>query len=734
LSLPRLDEAVTIDGTLDDAAWARAARLTGFSQYQPIDGRPAEERTEVLAWYSPSAVYFAIVAMDRHPGSIRATVADRDRLDQDDTVTIFLDTFNDRRRAFFFGVNPFGIQEDGVQTEGSSGGANRNDGSRRFGTTIDKSPDYQFESKGRLTAQGFVVEVRIPFRSLRYPNGSRQQWRLNVLRKVQRTGYQDTWAEISRTDPSFLAQAGTIELRDLKPGIVAEAQPFFTTRMSGARASAAGPFVRDSADPDAGVNVRVGLPGFSVDATVNPDFSQVESDAGLVTVNERFALFYAEKRPFFLEGIELFATPNQLVYTRRIADPAAGAKVTGKFGPLGIAYLTALDEGERERQLVTIARARADVGTASTVGVALTDREGDFAVNRVLAADARLVFRKLYFVQGQLGTSWTREGDSSRSAPLWLAEFDRTGRNFGFNYKVNAIGEGFNAASGYVPRTDAVEAHAFNRVSFFPSAGRMVESVRLQFNVTRWWRYAGFLDAAPIEGTDNPTVTMVLRGGWNINAGVRREFYRFDPAAYTGYGVMADGRVLPFEPASVAADLDVFNATVTTPVYRAMNGSVEARYGEVPLFAEAGRGRERRHVASLSVRPTTSIRATASGTVATLERASGAEFARTVIARLSMEYQPRRSIFFRLVPEYRTERYVQLRDDRGRPLVSSGVPVRPLDRRGLHWDALFSYQPSPGTVAFFGYGSSLDADPAFGSPLRRSSDGFFVKLAYLFRR
>jgi hypothetical protein len=738
VELPRLDDlesdAVAIDGQLDEPAWSRAARLTGFSQYQPIDGRPARERTEVLVWYSPSALYFAIIADDGEPSSIRATSADRDRLDQEDTVTIFLDTFADRRRAFFFGVNPFGVQEDGVQTEGASGtGANRNDGARRFGTTIDKSPDYRFDSKGQLTPNGYVVEVRIPFRSLRFPNGAQQSWRLNVLRKVQRTGYQDTWTEVRRSNPSFLAQAASVDLHDLRRGVVAEVQPFVTATVTGER-SERSDFIRGSANPDAGINARVSVSGIALDATVNPDFSQVESDAGLVTVNERFALFYNEKRPFFLEGVELFATPNQLVYTRRVVDPLAGAKVTGKVGGLGLAALTALDEAGGARHMVTAARLRKDLGAASTAGVTLTDREGTSDSNRVVAADARIVFG-LYYVQGQLGHSWTTTGDAARKAPLWLGEFDRTGRNFGFNYKVNAIGNGFDAAAGYVPRQDVVEAHAFNRVSFFGPAGNLFESVRLQLNFTRFWHYSDFLEGPPLEGDDNPTVTVLLRGGWNVNTAIRRDFYRFDPQNYAGYEIAASTGPIPFVPPQGLSDLYSTDITVTTPVYRAFNGTFEIRRGGAALFDEAARGRERRYIASANVRPTQSLRlATTLTMVQLLRDADGSEFARTAIPRLVGEYQATRAIFLRLVGEYRSERYAAFVDPMGRPLLSGGLPIQPPVRRGLRVDALFSYQPSPGTVAFFGYGSTLDPDPAHvEGRLRRTSDGFFVKLSYVFR-
>ncbi|HQX81405.1 MAG TPA: DUF5916 domain-containing protein, partial [Vicinamibacterales bacterium] len=299
-SIPRVEETVVIDGRLDEPAWSKAARLTGFSEYRPVDSQRASERTEVLVWYSPEALHFGIIAHDSDPSSVRATQADRDNLDREDSVRIYLDTFNDRRRAFVFGVNPLGAQEDGVQTEGAFSAG------RTFGGVVDLSPDYQFDSRGQLTPEGYVVEVRIPFKSLRYPSADQVKWGINVLRKTQRTGREDTWTDAKRV-ASFLGQTGTMTgLYEMKRGVVTEVQPFVTGATNGTR-QADGRFSRSGVDIEPGVNVRLGFTNLSLDATVNPDFSQVESDAAQVTVNERFALFFAEKRPFFLEGIELFA-------------------------------------------------------------------------------------------------------------------------------------------------------------------------------------------------------------------------------------------------------------------------------------------------------------------------------------------------------------------------------------------------------------------------------------------
>ncbi len=738
-AIPRIEAEVKIDGQLDEPAWSQAVRLNGFWQYQPVDGRPAEEKTEVLAFYSPSAIHFAIIAHDSAPGTIRATVADRDNLGSDDTVTIFLDTFNDRRRAFFFGVNPLGAQEDGVQTEGAFNAGSAWGGGNFQGGTLDKSPDYKWDSAGLVTEQGYTVEIRIPFKSLRYPGNGPQRWGINIQRKVQRTGYTDTWTDVRRASNSFLGQAGTMEgLHDLKRGVVTEVQPFITASENGAR-TATGNFSRDKIKVNPGVNMRLGFTNMSIDATVNPDFSQVESDAGQVTVNQRFALFYAEKRPFFLEGIELFSTPNQLVYTREIVDPIVGGKFTGKFGRFGVAYLNAVDDVPEDGHAVfNITRIRVDLGANSLAGVTYTDRMTANDSNRVLALDSRLTFKKLYYVQGQLGRSWDVSSGNSTSAPLWSAEFDRTGRAWGFNYKLNGIGESFQARSGYVPRNDIVDGHAFNRFTVYGGRGAILESFSTTFSVSRIWRYGGFLSDPAVEGNESLNFMFQMRGGWMLSSRSQRGFVRFDRKMYEGYQVQrTPGIITAFVMPEILSGNYGENFTVTTPTFRAFGGSIQIGYGKSPIFPEAANGRETVAALTAKIRPTDTVRVEATGTISHLTRVrDGSEFARTVIPRIKVEYQPRRSLFFRVVGEYRSQRQAALRDPRtGDPLFADGTVSTAQRFNGLRLDMLFSYEPTPGTAAFFGYGSSLDTDRTFGiADLQRASDGFFVKLAYQFRR
>jgi len=728
--IPRIAEAeVLIDGVLDEPVWRRATRLTGFWQYQPVDGRPAEEQTEVLIWYAPDAIHFGVIAHDRNPAAIRATVADRDNIDNDDHVILDLDTFHDRRRAFSFGVNPLGAQSDGVRSEGSGQASSLIPGS------TDLNPDFTWESKGRITDQGYEIEIRIPFKSLRYPGGGRQIWGFNVTRVVKRTGYTDTWTDVRRANASFLGQEGALGgLHDLKRGVAIEAQPFVTATANGYRDEATDTYHREDINPDAGLNFRLGFTSYALDATINPDFSQVESDAGQVTVNERFALFFPEKRPFFLEGIELFGTPQTLVYTRRIVNPKVGAKLTGKFGQLGVAHLTAVDETADGDAWFNITRLRRDFGSNSIAGVTFTNRDQGDAHNRVVAGDFRYVWG-LYFAQVQYGASFTSDSTGSRNAPIWLAEWDRTGRSWGFNYQLNAQGAGFDDQAGFVNRlrSGVVNGHFFNRITFYGARGALLENLTLFGGPERTWLYDKFGFRPALEGDEYADVTFHLRGGWDLNGHVQRDFVDFQDSTYAGYAV--GGAAGP----AYSPDDDFSGFTglvgVTTPTWRQFGANLTYKRGRAAIFQEGTTGRGWQLTGELNLRPTTTVRIAATATLLRLDRLDGSEFARSTIPRLKLEYQPNRALFFRAIGEYRSERRAALLDPAtGQPLLVDGTPQAQADFNGLRVDLLASFEPTPGTVAFLGYGSSMESDAEFNwSRLHRVNDGFFLKLAYQMR-
>lgn len=743
LQPPRLEAEVTIDGVLDEPVWRQAARAEGFFQFRPVDSRPAEDSTVVLVWYSPTAIHFGILAYDQQPSSVRATLSDRDNIGSDDQVTIFLDTFNDRRRAYFFGVNPYGVQDDGVRSEGGFSASSGGSGS------TDRNPDFVWQSKGMKTDFGWVAELRVPFKSLRWNAGRELTWGFNAQRVTRRTGYEDTWTDVRRANASFLAQAGALTgIRDIQRGVVTEVQPTVTADFPGQRLGD-GRFDRGDVRHDVGVNFRFGFTQTTLDGTINPDFSQVESDAGLVTINERFALFFPERRPFFLEGVELFASPNNLVYTRTVANPLGGAKLTGKFGAMTVAHLTALDEFGQARDggvtgdtraVVNITRLRRDVGANSIAGVTLTNRDEDGDFNRVLSADTRLVFKQLYYLQAQVGASFTRDGrdDDLRSDPLWEVEVDRTGRAFGFNYKVTSIGDDFETWSGFVNRTGIVTARGFNRYSIYGARGALIEQASAFGGVSRIWRAGDLLAAEALEGSNELNLSARVRGGWNLSGKVEQAFVRFDPGAYANYTVAATGGgTTAFRPASGIFDALAANISVSTPTWRRWEGSLRFETSETAIFPEASEGRAQSATASVTLRPNASVRVFGTLRAQRLKRATdGSEFARTILPRLKVEVQPNRYLFFRLVAEYRSERQDALRDpSTGRAILVGGNPAdrRRTDRLRMDW--LASYEPTPGTIAFIGYGSTLNGDRALTlRSLERVEDGIFVKVAYLFRK
>ncbi|MFN0181047.1 MAG: carbohydrate binding family 9 domain-containing protein, partial [Gemmatimonadales bacterium] len=235
---PRIEAAVSIDGVLDEAVWSQAVRLDGFTQYSPVDGRPAAQATEVLVWYSPTAIHFGIRAT-ADVATVRAHLTDRDKgIIPDDYVEIQLGTFNDGRSAYIFAVNPLGVQADGALVEGNQARRGPGDSDRSGGREQpDLSPDYTFDSRGRVTETGYEIEVRIPFRTLRYQSAATQDWTFQVIRKSAQSGREDTWAPARRDATSFLAQHGKLTgLTGLNRGLVLEMNPIVTSSIAGAPA------------------------------------------------------------------------------------------------------------------------------------------------------------------------------------------------------------------------------------------------------------------------------------------------------------------------------------------------------------------------------------------------------------------------------------------------------------------------------------------------------------------
>src|SRR5437867_4506009 len=658
VAIPRVEAAATVDGALDEPVWRRAARLVGFSQYRPVDGRPAADSTQVLVWYAPDAVYFGIRAYEAHGNVVRATLADRDKIDADDRIQILLDTYDDHRRALLFAVNPLGVQEDGVWSDGFEAPAGGPQAGGRFDAVIDLNPDYVYESRGAPGTLAYVYK----------------------------------------------------------------------------------------GEPDLGGTLRWGITqNLSLNATANPDFSQVEADVGQVTANQRFPLFFPEKRPFFLEGLEQYDTPNRLIYTRRVGQPVAGGKLTGKVGATNIAYLTAVDDRGQsatgDNPIYNLLRLRRDLGASSTAGLVYTDRTDGDAYNRVFGTDLRVVWRKIWFSQAQLVGAWTRDAAAARAGTLWdLTMYDRTGRAYGNHGEIQGVSPDFVAAAGFVPRTNYVQMTIYNRFSWYGRPGDLVDQVSTFVGLTPLWRYDDFLHLrSTIEGGIQDTWTANLRGGWGITVNLSDLEQRFDSGAYTGYATDSAGT--PFALPHGLYNLLGGDIGVTTP-NRALTAAADVGYSAVPIFAEAAAGRQLATQMTLTWRPTQAVRIEGLWTHQGITRArDGSRFSIANIPRLKLEYQLTRYIFFRYVGQYFAQQREALEDPRtGLALVLDSSATARLGPAGgaatneLRSDFLFSYRPTPGTVLFFGYGASLTEPDAFRfQNLRRASYGFFLKASYLFR-
>ena len=754
VAIPRVEADIDVDGRLDEAPWSQAAMLNAFSQFAPSDGVPAADSTEVLVWYSRSAIYFGIRAFESH-GPPHATLADRDRIFSDDNVQILLGTFHDGRQAMLFAVNPLGVQADGVIIEGSGRGSSLNNNGIGVSTggrdAPDLSPDYPYQSRGRVTDWGYEVEVRIPFKSLRYQPGKEQSWGLNIVRQVKHSGFEDSWAPARRANASFLGQSGTLSgLHDLHRGLVMDLNPELTHKISGA--PGAGGYDYDVGNPELGGNLRWGITNnLTLNGTVKPDFSQVESDAGQVGFDPRVALFFPEKRPFFLDGSEQFAIPNQLIYTRRIVQPVVAAKLTGKTLGTDIGLLTAVDDHVAsatggDNPVFGILRVQRDVGGQSRVGLALTDRTEPGRGNQVADLDGRILFSGIYSLRFQGALSRTTVQSATTTAPLWGTQFDITGHNLGLSTGINAISEKFQSDAGFIQRSGIASAFVDPRLTIYGRPGSLLQSVVTDAYLNGVWRYDDFVHGRGIQNVRlHFNTSAQLQNGWSTGGGLFVESFGYDPGLYSGYAleVPATGGGLDTIPFTGQPRIRNFEGflQVNTPTWKHFDGNLFGLRGHDENFFEWASATITYFSAGLNWRPTDRARIGFTYLWQQIDR-------RTDGSAVSVDTgAPADRRISGVPPDLRPsgesvlQQHVDsLRDDSrtGAPILLAGPGgyTRATDRSTnvFQVDALFSYTPTPGTVFFFGYGSTLNDDGPFHfAQMARTQDGFFAKLSYLFR-
>jgi len=512
LEVPRATGPIVVDGRLDEPAWDRALVIPLPWETWPGENRPAPVETTCLVTWDEHHLYVAFRAAD-DPEGIRAHLSDRDRAFRDDLVGFAVDPFDDARRGFAFLVNPLGVQSDCVVTDSGAGGFR---GSLTGAPAEDWSWDAIWDAAARIGPDGWTAEIAVPLDALRFPREDGvQTWGFVPFRSrprsVRRTLYP---VPIDRDRSCWLCQVPRITgLRGIRPGKDVELDPTLTWGRSEARDPfPGGRFTTTDEETDLGLSARWGVtPNVSLDLALNPDFSQVEADAVVLDVNRTFTIFYPEKRPFFLEGADFFRTPYRAVHTRQVVDPSVGIKLTGKAGRDGGGFYLARDRVSHlvfpasqwststtlERANTTgVLRWRRDVGETSTVGVLLTDREGeDGYVNRVYGVDGTLRLDATNSVIFQFLRSDTRyPGDVAREFGQPRDLFHGRALSVNVNHRDRTWDlwfgwgrrtPGFRADAGFIPRVDTRELGGYAAYTLWGGPGDRLTSARFQVSAHR---------------------------------------------------------------------------------------------------------------------------------------------------------------------------------------------------------------------------------------------------------
>jgi hypothetical protein len=457
LEIPRLSSAPKIDGVLDNPVWeTQALKIEDFIQLAPKENGVPTEKTVAYLGYDAKHFYVAFRAFDSQASKVRCSITKRDGCMEDDWVFIMLDTFNEKRRAFSFLINPAGVQMDMMRIEE---GGNDN---------MDDSWDTVFLSEGKVDAEGYTVEMAIPFKSLRFPNEDLKTWNIVLGRNLPRTGEIILYPQFSRDIPGLLSNGQIYTLRGaVERSRNVEVMPFLTSLARGGETAERSKFAFEP-----GANFKLGVSSnMTVDLTANPDFSQIEADEPQIDYNLRYALRYNEKRPFFLEGMEIFSSPEiETVYTRQISDPIFGAKISGKAGRFTYGLLSAYDTHPVEslwdisdgtslagaKAFSNVFRTKADVGSGSYVGFTLTDKElGGGTWSRLGGLDGQLRFKdKVFFSFQALASSSSLESDRTSLAPGLYGELYYTDKHWTLGGYYKAMHPDFQASLGFVNRTD----------------------------------------------------------------------------------------------------------------------------------------------------------------------------------------------------------------------------------------------------------------------------------------
>ena len=501
--LPHIEQAAVIDGKIDEAVWQNALPIELKYENKPGEGTRARVATLAYIYEDGENLYVAIKADDPEPAQIRGSLRDRDALWMDDNVGIILDTFNDQRGAYQFYVNPLGVQADMRMSDTD-------------GWDEDDSWDAIWDSAGQITDEGYVVEMSIPFRALRFPDVEGPlTWNIAVWRNYPR----DTKVEMANYRSNRDLKCNICQFEQLKgfEQIAAsnnfQVTPTLTVSRNDTRETPDGEWQQGEVDNEAGFDLRWGVTQDMVlNATLNPDFSQVEADSGQLDVNNTYSLFFPEKRPFFLDGADYFSSERfDLVHTRNIAEPDYGTKLTGKSGEHSYGLLVANDQqstflipGNQGSDLanvkgksdITIASYKMDYGDRNNLGVMMTRRSGPAYSNTVASMDGiywldeghKLSYQLLFSESDNpLSLQASKDDDGFELAPqqrdhAYSVAYNYNSRDYNFYANYKDIGEDFRADLGFMTQADIKRAVIGGRRTWYGDED------------SRWTRWAIFGD------------------------------------------------------------------------------------------------------------------------------------------------------------------------------------------------------------------------------------------------
>lgn len=716
LQIPRAKHAPVLADYVSGVPADAGVEVTGFRQFEPGDGEPSALETKAYISYDENNLYVVFVCKD-DPKLVRARIARREDLPGDDAVQLDIDTFNDKQRSFRFYANPYGVQMDAKNTEGLG-------------------PDFQFDtqwkSDGKITPNGYVVTMEIPFKSLRFHRAPVQNWGISVGRIVPRLNEFSYWPYITKRQEAFVPQLAEAQINEqITSGRNIQINPYgYIGRSRALNASdPSAPFWERDNNNQAGVDAKFVLAdAFAVDLTLNPDFSEVETDEPQVIIDKRYEVLFPEKRPFFLENSGFFKTPEQLFFSRRIVDPQVGARITGRHGDWSVGGLVMNDEAEGKLMTTTspdygkkarigVARVQKDFGVDSNVGVLLTDRSLGEYKNAVAGVDARVKVSENWALSGQLASSSTKAPlgvDDSGTLGTFVAT--RSDRNFNYEGKYLDISRNFRSTLGFIPRADIRQTtQSASYLWNFPEAEWLV-------------------NAGPMfTGVYTKDHEGVLQD-WSTDTGVQVNGLRatgFEAHLYHGQELYADQR---FHKKG-------YMLGAKTEWFKWLTAEVNVGENKVINYAPAAGlapflGDSRSFAMNVKITPTPQFRIEETLFYNDLRtqsalggEAEGTNVYRNLLSRTKFTYQYSRFLNAHLIFDYNF-----LRTNTNLMAFEGG--------KQLTTDLLFSYVLSPGTTAYVGYTDRQQNLALIGNPeiVQRTRDlemhtgrKVFVKFNYLFQ-